>query len=322
MLERLQKYLAHCGVASRRKCEEYIVDGRVKVNGETVTELGVKVDPDIDKVAVDGRKIRPEEKVYYLMHKPRGCTTTSDDELGRKAVLDLVPEIKERVYPVGRLDRDSEGLLVLTNDGQLAYYLTHPACGVKKTYSATVEGQVEDSVIEQLVEKGIRIGPVLVKPLWGKIVKRLKTNTIIEITVAEGINREVRRLFAALGHEVKKLVRLRVGPLLLKGIARGAYRAIRRQELDKLKAGMGKTTITSDDIFAFEEELKRPPRTRYFAKPVKRAGKPDPALAPERKTRDLRGKDRRAPEKSAPARPKKKITKKTAPKKGPSHPLA
>lgn len=247
MQERLHKFMAHCGVASRRKAEALILDGRVKLNGRVVDQLGVKVDPAVDRVTVDGKALHAEGKVYLLLHKPRGVTSTADDERGRKTVLDLVGrEIGQRVYPVGRLDRDSEGLLVLTNDGQMAFYLTHPSCEVRKLYQVVVEGFFDDEALGRLLEKGVRLGPVLVKPVMAKIVKRGKTNSTLQVVVGEGVNREVRRVFAALGHEVKKLTRLQVGPLSLRGIGKGYYRAMTAQELHLIRQGMREAGVAED----------------------------------------------------------------------------
>lgn len=288
-MERLHKFLAHCGIASRRKAEEWILEGRVAVNGETITELGVKIDPLRDRITVDGKPVQPEKKVYYLLHKPRGITTTTSDEYGRKTVLDLLEGVSERVYPVGRLDRESEGLLVLTNDGALAYYLTHPRCGVKKTYQVVVEGEVDDATIATLVEKGIYIGPVRVQPLALRLLRRDRDSTKLEITVGEGINREVRRLFAVLGHEVKKLVRIQIGPLSLEGIPRGHYRPMTYHELRKLREGMkglelgGEETGSSTEREKSHRERGTPSSPRHFSgrlssKRKKMWGKPDPAI--------------------------------------------
>lgn len=276
-MERLHKFMAHCGIASRRQAEDFIKAGRVSVNDEIITELGVKIDPEHDIVAVDGQILKPEKKVCYLLHKPRGYATTVDDDLGRKTVLDLLPEVKERIYPAGRLDFDSEGLIVLTNDGDAAYFLTHPSCGVRKVYEATVEGEVDDSTIATLLEKGVYLGAIRIKPIMAKIVKRQNDSTIVRVIVAEGVNREVRRLFAALGHEVKRLVRLEVGPFRIDGIGRGQYRLATPQEIAALHesmklVGQHNSTTTSH---------KHSPKTqKKYGKSTStpRTGKPDPAL--------------------------------------------
>lgn len=253
-LERIHKFLAHCGIASRRKCEEMILEGRVAVNGQVVTELGVKIDPETDRLTVDRKPVRPERKVYFLLHKPKGYTTTSSDELGRRTVMDLLdPSIKERVYPVGRLDRESEGLLVLTNDGNLAFFLTHPSCGVKKRYQVTVEGLVEDATVARMLEKGVRLGPVLIRPQFVKIIRRQSDTTVLEVLVTEGVNREVRRMFAVLDHEVKKLIRLEVGFLSLRHLPRGGMRHMTPVELKKLRTLMDKVNFdhAAEDVDPF-----------------------------------------------------------------------
>lgn len=318
-MERLQKYMAHCGVASRRKCEELIESGQVRVNGEVVTELGVKVDPNRDTVKVGRRILRPQHKVYYLLHKPKNCTVTASDELGRRTVLDVVKDIKERVYPVGRLDRDSEGLLILTNDGDLAHYLTHPAFGVRKVYRATVEGHLEAGALQDLVKKGVRLGGALVKPLAAKLIKSLRETTIVEITVGEGINREVRRVFAAMGHEVKRLVRIQEGPLTLRGLGKGNYRPLTKGELQKLQKGMERVDLST------AAESGPPRRTRTFAG-QKRTGKPDPAArsprkpaGPKRKGAAAKQGDKAA---SAPKPAQKKAKKKAPARPAAAHPLA
>lgn len=273
MPERLHKYLAHCGIASRRKAEEYILAGRVEVNGAPVTELGVQIEPGVDTIRFDGKPVREEKKVYYLLHKPRGVTTTSEDELGRKTVVDLLgADVTERVYPVGRLDRDSEGLLVLTNDGDLAWYLTHPSCGVHKTYHVVVEGTVTDGMMSDLVSKGARLGPDLIKPIAVKLLRRYPHSTSMHITVAEGVNREIRRLFAMLGHEVKKLLRLEIGPLKIQKLPRGQYRPLTRRELGTLFHGMERVGAAMDEPAPGGRGRKRKP-----VKKRQRTGKPDPA---------------------------------------------
>ncbi len=320
MEERLHKYLAHCGVASRRKAEEIIQQGRVQVDGEVVTELGVKIDPTTANVRVDGKAVRKEKKVYYLLHKPRGVTTTAQDEHGRKTVLDLLGNrVKERVYPVGRLDRDSEGLLVLTNDGELAFYLTHPACGVKKLYQVTVEGYLDDETLARVAREGVRLGPVLIKPEMIKPVHRAAEKSTVRIVVGEGVNREVRRLFAALGHEVKRLVRLQIGPLSLKGLGKKQFRPLTAAELNYLREGMKKADMSeADEAFPPGSAALRKPRgPRGRKKP--RLGKPDPAGGAPKK-----GKKRkpvaRAPE--TQHKPKRASTpSKPSKQPRPKHPL-
>ena len=239
MDERLQKFMARCGVASRRKSEELIAAGRVLVNGRVVDEPGFRVDPARDAVTVDGAPLRAETHVYLVHYKTKGVTTTASDELGRKTVLDCLPPTRERVYPVGRLDRESEGLLLLTNDGPMAHYLTHPAFGVAKTYRVTAEGRVDRETLQRLETEGIRLGPLVVRPVRAQLERYDGDNTIVFIAVAEGVNREVRRIFAALGHEVKRLLRVQMGPLGLRGLKRGGTRPLADDELAAIRAATG-----------------------------------------------------------------------------------
>lgn len=279
MEERLHKFMARCGVDSRRKCEELIAAGMVAVNGEVVREPGVRIDPSQDRVVVDGVPLRQEAPVYYMHYKVKGVTTTVSDELGRKTVMDCLPDIAQRVFPVGRLDRESEGLLVLTNDGEMANYITHPAHGIEKTYRVVAEGRVEPEVLEQLARKGMRLGPVLVRPRKVELVRHNPDSTVVLISVAEGVNREVRRIFAALGHEVKKLLRIQVGPLKLDKLKRGATRPLTAREVALLRAGMEGREVQreAEDYPPGSAKDRRPtgPRGRPHARGP-RQGKPDP----------------------------------------------
>ncbi|MBR1408969.1 MAG: rRNA pseudouridine synthase [Clostridia bacterium] len=233
---RLQKYMAECGVASRRKCEEIILQGRVAVNGQTVSEMGTQVEEG-DVVTLDGEVIRPEEeKRYILYHKPAGEVTTVSDDKGRETVMDRFRGLPVRVYPVGRLDYDSEGLLLLTNDGALAQRLTHPSCEVDKTYLARVTGQPTAEELERLRKGVIMEGDE--RRTWPAKVKVLRTGEIwteLLITIHEGRNRQVRRMAAAIGHQVVLLRRVRFGPLDLGGLRRGEWRELTEGELEKLK---------------------------------------------------------------------------------------
>lgn len=194
MEERLQKYLAECGIASRRKCEEYIIQGKVQVNGKTITELGVKVNPEKDKITFEGKNVKQEErKVYILLNKPIGYVTTSDEQFGRDKVLDLV-KVRERVVPVGRLDMYTSGALILTNDGDFVYKVTHPKHEITKTYTVTVKGIIKNEEVEQL-RKGVKIDDYTTRPAKVKILKTDEEKDIsrLEITIYEGKNRQVRR---------------------------------------------------------------------------------------------------------------------------------
>ncbi len=228
--------MAECGVASRRKCEEIILEGRVTVNGQTVSEMGTQVEEG-DVVTLDGEVIRPEEeKRYILYHKPAGEVTTVSDDKGRETVMDRFRDLPVRVYPVGRLDYDSEGLLLLTNDGALAQRLTHPSCEVDKTYLARVTGQPTPEELERLKKGVIMEGDE--RRTWPARVKVLRTGelwTELLITIHEGRNRQVRRMVAAIGHQVVLLRRVRFGPLDLGGLRRGEWRELSEGELKKLK---------------------------------------------------------------------------------------
>jgi len=233
-LERLNKFLAHAGVGSRRHCEELIVRGRVRINGQVVRELGTKIDPDTQEVAVDGKDLHVERSVYWLVNKPRGYLCTNYDPAGRALATDLVPHVTQRVYTVGRLDEDSEGLLLLTNDGDLAFRLMHPRFGVEKTYLVQVAGKPERDDMEKLL-KGVWLSDGHVK---AKRVKRLKgqgESTWLEIVLSEGKNREVRRMLARLGHKVLRLKRIAIGPIQLGRLRSGKSRPLRGEDLELLK---------------------------------------------------------------------------------------
>jgi 23S rRNA pseudouridine2605 synthase len=236
MEERLQKVLAEAGIASRRKCEEIITAGRVQINGEVVKTLGVKVDPELDEIQVDGRYINQQTKIYVLLNKPKGVITSSTDPGGRKVVTDFLPGIKERVYPVGRLDYDTEGLLLLTNDGEFAHLLTHPKHHVPRTYQATVKGVPHGTILEKL-RNGIQLEDGMTSPAEVEYadVNPQKNESIIQITIYEGRNRQVRRMFEAVSFPVTRLRRIKFGPLFLHGVPRGKYRHLTPAEVKELK---------------------------------------------------------------------------------------
>lgn len=234
-MERLQKVIAHAGFASRRKAEQLILDGKVKVNGEIVTELGVKVSPS-DRVEVDGIPVEKEEPVYFLLYKPTGVISSVNDDKGRKSVTDFLPEVKQRIYPIGRLDYDTSGLLLLTNDGEFANLLMHPRNEIEKVYVAKVKGIPLKEKLRSL-EKGIvledgKTAPAKVKMLS---VDKRKQTAIIEITIHEGRNRQVRRMFETIGHPVMKLKRERYAFLTLKGMKAGEARELTPHEVKQLR---------------------------------------------------------------------------------------
>jgi 23S rRNA pseudouridine2605 synthase len=235
---RLQKYLAEAGVASRRKCEELIAQGKIEINGEVITTQGIKVKGD-EIIKVDGRLIRQEQKkVYILLNKPVGYISTAKDEFSRKTVLDLVDTVKERVYPVGRLDYDTSGLLLLTNDGELANRLTHPKHEIKKVYRAMIDGGISEEDVNSL-QSGIAIEDYKTAPAKVHVIETAKKETIVEITIHEGRNRQVRKMFETLGYAVLRLKRVAIGPLEIEGIEEGKWRYLRKKEIDNLKKTAG-----------------------------------------------------------------------------------
>ena len=235
MEERLQKYLAECGIASRRKCEEYILQGKVQVNGKTITELGVKVNPEKDKITFEGKNVKQEErKVYILLNKPIGYVTTSDEQFGRDKVLDLV-KVRERVVPVGRLDMYTSGALILTNDGDFVYKVTHPKHEITKTYTVTVKGIIKNEEVEQL-RKGVKIDDYTTRPAKVKILKTYEEKDIsrLEITIHEGKNRQVRRMCESVGRRVIALHRSKIGNIGVKDIELGKWRYLKDFEVKTL----------------------------------------------------------------------------------------
>jgi len=243
---RLQKAMADAGVGSRRTCEELVESGQVEVNGRLITDLPAWVDPSQDSIKVAGRSLpKPERAVYVMLNKPKGFVSTLEDPEGRRTVADLVRHPSgARLYPVGRLDYDSTGLLLMTNDGELANRLTHPRYEVHKTYRATVKGSVEDEAIERLEEgiflaerkEGGTSGASRAAHVGLRIVHRERSKTILEITLAEGRNRQVRRMLAKVSHPVRRLMRIGMGPLNLKGLALGEWRELTRDELRAIRA--------------------------------------------------------------------------------------
>jgi 23S rRNA pseudouridine2605 synthase len=230
--ERLQKLLARAGLGSRRACEELIAAGRVTVDGE-VARLGTRADPAVRRIEVDGVPVVVrDDLVYYLLNKPVGVVSTAKDPEGRATVVDLVPD-EPRVFPVGRLDADTEGLLVLTNDGELAQRLTHPSHGVRKTYLAEVTGRPSDGALAAL-RLGIALDDGRTAPATVRVVARRGASTAVEIAIHEGRNRQVRRMFDTIGHPVLRLVRTRVGPLADRRLAPGAWRPLLPNEVRAL----------------------------------------------------------------------------------------
>ena len=230
---RINKFLAACGVAGRRACDKIVQDGRVTINGKLAV-LGDDVETD-DAVKVDGKPVALKKNEYYILHKPKGYLSTVSDDKGRKTVMDILGGNVGRVYPVGRLDYDSEGLLILTTDGELAQHLTHPSNEVPKTYLVKVEGRLTEADLNP-IRSGIELDGVLTKKCRAHIVETNKEYTKVEMVLREGKNREIRRMFEAIGREVMLLKRTKVGELSLRGLARGEFRKLTPAEVEYLKS--------------------------------------------------------------------------------------
>lgn len=237
MEERLQKYMASCGIASRRKCEELILKGLVKVNGDIITELGFKVNPEKDKILYNNKEIKKEEdKIYILLNKPEGYITSVKDERGRKTILDIV-KVKERIYPIGRLDYDTSGLLLLTNDGEIYNKIIHPRVQVDKIYIALCKGEFTKEEIEKF-KSGIDIGGYITAEANIKVLsikpdkKSGIKNSLVEITIHEGKNRQIRKMCSSLNHDVITLKRVKLGNITLGNLKKGEYRNLTNKELD------------------------------------------------------------------------------------------
>jgi 23S rRNA pseudouridine2605 synthase len=236
--ERLQKVLAAAGLGSRRRCEELILAGRVEVDRRVVTELGTRVDWRTQEIRCDGVPLPHLRRVYYALNKPDGAISTSSDPAGRPRAIDLVPEGDARLFTVGRLDLHSEGLLLVTNDGDLANRLTHPRYGIEKVYRVMVAGVPEREVLAQL-RRGIRLAEAWVRVPNVKVKSRQKKSAVLEMVLEEGRNREIRRVLANAGHKVLRLVRIAVGPVRLGDLAPGEYRPLAPREIQALRKATG-----------------------------------------------------------------------------------
>jgi 23S rRNA pseudouridine2605 synthase len=235
-LQRLHKVMASSGIASRRECEELIAEGRVTVDGEKVRAMGVKVDAEVQDIRFDGERIQTEVPVYYVIHKPKSALCTSRDDNGRRTVISLIKDPRNRrIFTVGRLDEDSEGLILVTNDGAFANQITHPRYGIEKTYELKLRGSLTDQELDR-ARRGIWLSSGKTDPMCVKIIKRSKHFTNVICKISEGRNRQLRRVFARLGHNVQRLTRTRIGSLKLTGLKRGASRLLTRQEVTALLA--------------------------------------------------------------------------------------
>ena len=235
---RINKYIAQSGIASRRKADELVLSGRVKVNGEVVTMLGFEIRTK-DKVTVDNKPIRANNFLYYKFYKPTGCITTKDDEKGRKTIYDYLPSELQNLKPVGRLDKDSSGLLILTNDGDLIYELTHPSIKVSKVYRVKVDAKIKYEELE-ILAKGIELEKGKIAYCDSEILEPDSNSTLLEITLYQGMNRQIRRMFEYLGHRVINLKRIRHATIDVIGLKRGQYKQLKPKQIRELKSYLEK----------------------------------------------------------------------------------
>ena len=235
--QRLQKILASAGIDSRRKCEELILEGAVTVNGLLVNELPAFADAELDDIRVDGQRIQQSKKVYYLLNKPKGVICTNHDPMGRSKAVDLI-ECSERIFCVGRLDADTTGLIILTNDSELTNRLTHPRYELPKTYQVSIRGKMEGEDLDKL-KKGVWLSEGKTERAAVKVLRKTNEETLLEISIRQGLNRQVRRTFAHLGFKVKALKRTQIGNIVLKGIAVGSYKRLTGTQIGYLKKTTG-----------------------------------------------------------------------------------
>lgn len=255
--ERLQKVLAAAGIGSRRDCEELILEGRVEVDGSIVQELGTRVDPMKQRIRVDGTDLPRPRRVYYMLNKPSGVLCTADDPSGRQRAIDLVKS-NERLFTVGRLDQGSEGLILLTNDGELSNKLTHPRFGIDKVYRVRVAGTPEAAMLAKL-KRGVHFADGFAKVSAVKIKSRQKKSSTLEIVLSEGRNREIRRLLARIGHKVLSLTRIAMGPLRLADLPSGAHRKLTREEIKLLRDAV--VSVKKREPSATPRKPKGPPKS-------------------------------------------------------------
>lgn len=263
--------MAAAGIASRRECEQLILEGRVEVNGEPSTELGVRVDPTTDEVRVDGEPLRSGKRTYYAVHKPQGYVCTARDPSGRPRVTDLLPPSAGRVFHVGRLDMASEGLILLTNDGELANGLMHPRHGVQKTYHVQVAGRITPEELTQ-ARKGVYLADGKAHFVGARIKSHHKKSSILEVVLDEGRNREIRRVLASLGHKVQRLTRVAIGPVRLGEMPAGAYRPLTREEIRGLRDCVVQSSLD-----------RKPPPKRRSKRSGNRAAPPGGEAAPRQR---------------------------------------
>lgn len=254
---RLQKVLAQAGVASRRQGEELILEGRIAVNGKIVTRLGIKVNPLKDRITLDGNPLTLEKKVYLMLNKPPGYLCTRSDPKGRPTVYHLLPHISQRIFTVGRLDWDTRGLLILTNDGSLAHRLSHPRYQIKRKYWVKIKGALQEKEVE-IIRRGVRLEEGRTQPAELKIIKRDKHQTILTLSLKEGKKREVKRIFSSLGYRVISLKRIAFGSLTLGRLREGEFRYLRKKDLELLTSGSGEPGVNRQSD---APRRRRPPQT-------------------------------------------------------------
>lgn len=294
LLVRLNKYLADHGVASRRKCDELIQSGKVTVDGEPAVELGTKIDPDRQVVEIDGYFLKPRgvRKRYYVLNKPAGVVCTNDERETRPRAVDLVTDPgKGRIYTVGRLDEESKGLILLTNDGDFANKIMHPRFGIAKTYVVKISGRIEDDALQQIRE-GVHLAEGRTSGARLLVLKRERDHSIVSITIHEGMNREIRRVFARVGSKVTDLRRVRIGPLTDRGVKPGRWRELLSSEVRALLAGDEPAEEAPRQKRGSKRALplgKRFPKKQGYARHLLRAGKPIPGV--ERTSAPSRGAD-------------------------------
>jgi 23S rRNA pseudouridine2605 synthase len=261
-LQRLQKVMAARGAGSRRACEELILAGRVQVDRQVVTELGFKVDPARQEIRVDGEVLRAPALVYYAVHKPRGIVSTHDDPSGRPRVVDLVPE-RQRVFTVGRLDLHSEGLILLTNDGELANHLAHPRYGVEKAYEVVVAGDISREALEAL-KRGVYLAEGFAKVEEIHVRERHRTYTLLEMTLREGRNRELRRLLARVGHKVQRLIRVAIDGVRLGELKPGDWRILTVEEIESLRRASARVVARGKEKAGAKGQAAEPAKKKSW----------------------------------------------------------
>jgi len=243
---RLHKFLAVCGIASRRSAEKLVAAGRVSVNGNVVSNVRRGIDSEKDDIRVDGKRVEPQSKVYIMLNKPEGYLTTMYDPHGRRVISELVENVPQRVFPVGRLDKDTEGLLLMTNDGEMTYRITHPKFQIKKTYHAVVSGVVTDGAVDKL-RAGVQLSDGVTSPAEVRVLSYQGSNSSLEICISEGKKRQVRRMCSKVGHEVLELRRVAIAGVALRDVAPGKWRYLTPEEISKLRELVSGCTARGGD---------------------------------------------------------------------------